>query len=360
MSVITAADLTWNGEEVKALSEAIYEGVYSKPELTKFHTIVSGIKAKKQIVLLGALGLVGLKQDSCSVTPNAGTITMSEKFWNPEYVGDRFQQCWTDLKESFFIWGLKSGKDKANLDKTDFAMFFSERLEDAMKEMIYRIAWFNDTDAALVTDSPAGTVTAGTTIGYFNIIDGFWKQLFAIVAADSTRKDSSLLATKNAQATFSAQAFDSTDTTNKIAEVTYQNLKYSADFRLREEAGLIILSTQSLVDQYAKELRSRNIDASFTRIEGGYTSLEFEGIEIIGISIWDRMIRTYFSNGTKYYLPHRAVLTTKENLQIGVEEVGNLSDFEPFYDQTTKLFNVDFGFNIDAKVIEDYKVQVAY
>jgi hypothetical protein len=359
MSVITASDLTWNGEEVKALSEAIYEGVFPKPELTKFHTIVSGIKAKKQIVLLGALGLVGLKQTGCDITANSGGITMSEKFWDPEYVGDRFQQCWTDLKETFFVWGLKNGKDKPNLDKTDFAMFLSERLEDAMFEMIYRIAWFNDTDAALTSASPAGHVTAGTTIGYFNIIDGFWKQLFAIVAADSNRKNSNL-ATKNAQATFADQAFNSTDLTNKIAETTFQDLKYNADYRLREEPNLMILCTQSLFDQYAKELRSRNLDVSFERIEGGYTSLKFEGIEVVGISIWDRIIRTYFSTGTAYYLPHRALLTTKENLQIGVEEVGNLAELDPFYDQTTKLFNVDFGFSIDAKVIEDYKVQLAY
>jgi hypothetical protein len=357
MSVITAGDLTWNGEEIKSLSEAIYEDVFPKPELTKLHTIVSGIKAKKQIVFLGALGLVGIKQTGCSITPNSGGITMSEKFWDPEYVGDRFQQCWTDLKESFFIWGLKNGKDKANLDKTDFANFFSERLADAIFEMIYRIAWFNDTDAALVTDSPAGTVTAGTTIGYFNIIDGFWKQAFAIVAADANRK---VAIAANAEASYAAQAFDSTDTTNKVAETIFQDLKYNADFRLREQPNLVIICTMSLVDQYAKELRSRNLEASFERIEGGYTSLKFEGIEIIGVSIWDRMIRTYFDNGTKYHLPHRAILTTKENLQIGTEEVGNLSDFEPFYDQTTKLFNVDFGFNIDAKIIEDYKIQVAY
>lgn len=359
MSIITASDLTWNGEEIKQLSEAIYEGVYSKPELTKFHTIVSGIKAKKQIVLLGALGLVGLKQTGCSITPNAGTITMSEKFWDPEYVGDRFQQCWTDLRESFWVWGLKPGVEKADLGKTEFSAFFSERLEDAMQEMIYRIAWFNDTDASLVSASPAGTVTAGTTIGYFNIIDGFWKQLFAIAVADTARKTTAL-SSRNAQATFALQAFTSDDTTNKVAETCFQNLKYEADFRLREEPNLVIVATQSLVDQYAKELRSRNIDASFERIEKGFTSLKFEGIEIIGVSIWDRMIRTYFSNGTKYYLPHRAVLTTKENLQIGVEEIGNLSELDPFYDQTTKLFNVDFGFNIDAKIIEDYKVQVAY
>lgn len=357
MSVITAADITWNGEEIKSLSEAIYEGVFPKPELTAFHTIVSGIKAKKQIVLLGALGLVGLKQTGCSISANSGTITMSEKFWNPEYVGDRFQQCWVDLKESFYVWGLKNGVNKPDLTGTDFANFLEERLGDAMREMIWRIGWFNATDAALVTGSPAGTVTAGTTIGYFNIIDGFWKQAFAIVAADADRKVS---ISRNAEATYAAQAFTSTDTTNKVAETIFQDLKYNADFRLREEPNLIIVCTQSLMDQYAKELRSRNIDASFTRIEGGYTSLQFEGIQIIGVSVWDRIIRTYFDNGTKYHLPHRAILTTKENLQLGTEEQGNLSELTPFYDQTTKLYNVDFGFNIDAKIIEDYKIQVAY
>jgi hypothetical protein len=92
--------------------------------------------------------------------------------------------CWTDdVKGTFFQWATKNGIAKEDLTSTTFAAFIVERMEDAMDEMHHRLFWFNDTDAALTSASPAGVITATEDIDFYNKIDGAWKQLFAAAAS---------------------------------------------------------------------------------------------------------------------------------------------------------------------------------
>jgi hypothetical protein len=359
MSVITAADLTFNGEEVKALSETIITEFHKNPSLSEFHTLVKGIKARKQIAILGVLGLVGKKKaGSCSTSENAGTLPMTEKFWAPEYIVDRFAQCWEDLLETFFVWGLKNGVEKPDLTSTDFANFLNEQIGFAMEESVFRHAWFGDTDAANYNDSPAGVITNGVDPDYFNAIDGLWKQIFAIIATTPAQR---VTIAANAEATYVLQKFDSTDTTNEVVTGYFQTMIDEADERLTAAGDLVIVCTKSMADQYKRERKKASgIDVAYTRVEKGIQSLEIDGVKVYVFSFWDRMIKAYFDNGTKYHLPHRAVLTTKSNLQIGTEEEGNLAELDPFYEKKEKKYYVDFGFNLDAKLIEDYKVMAAY
>lgn len=358
MSVIDPSDLTFNGEEVKALSEAIITDFYKNPSLNEFHTLVSGIKAKKQIAILGLLGKVGKKQTNCTISENASQIPASEKFWNPVMIGDRFVQCWTDLLETFWIYGTKNGVNKDDLTSTDFANFLNEKLGEALQDAAFRLAWFGDTAAANYNDSPAGVITNSVDPSWYTPLDGFWKQIFAVVTADADRKTA---IANNAQATYALQKFSDTDTTNQVVTGIFQTMIDSADERLIESGNAIMIATRSMVLQYKRERRKfSNIDQAYTRTETGWDTIEIDGIPVYTFSFWDRTIKADFDNGTKWYLPHRAVLTTKENLQVGTEEVGNLSELKPFYDNKTKTYNVDFGFNLDAKLIEDYKIQVAY
>lgn len=357
MSVIDATDIAFNGKEIMALSEAIMERFHEKPVFSLFHKIVPGIKAKQQIAILGLLGLVGKKSTGCAPDENSGGITMSGKEWDPEYIEDRFAQCWKDLKETFFIWGLKNGIAKGDLTSTDFSNFLEERLSDAMIEAIYRLAWMGDVDAANYNDSPSGTITNSIDPAYFTPIDGFWKQIFAIGTATPARK---VTIAKNAEATYVDQEFDSTDTTNKVASGIFRDLLQGADYRLRSQANKVIVCTQSLADQYENELESQGVSESFKMITEGVSTLERKGTLIIAVSTFDRHIRAYQDSGTAYYRPHRAVLLLPDNTQIGTEEEANLAQLKPFYDQKENKYYVDFGFNLDAKIPEDYLIQAAY
>ncbi len=355
--IINPADLTFNGEEIKQLSEAVFESVFNKPDANVFHTFMPGIKAKKQIALLGRIeGLTGKGDGSCNPTSNDNTIGMSEKFWDPSTVSNRLTECWDNLKESFFIYGTRCGIAQADLTSTDFWMFLQERMADTLIEEVYRIAWFSDTAAAVV---PGGNLTAGTDPDYFNKLDGFWKQLFAIVAADADRRTLGI-DSRNGQATFATQEFDATDTANRVVTNTLQNMRYGSDFRLRGKEGLQYIVTQSVADQYERELTDANISFTTERLENGMTMLRSGGIEVIGFQFWDRIIRTYESDGTVWYLPHRALLTVKTNTQIGTCEEANLSEMNSIYDPVTKLNHLDTQYDIDAKIIEDYLVQLAY
>lgn len=370
MEVLVPGDLTFNGEEVKSLSEAIQEEVYAKPGLNEFHTIETGIKAKKQIALLGRLNkLLGRKHTNgqCAPTENDAKIRFSEKFWLPQFIEDRLVECWDNLLETFFIYGTNNGINKPDLSKTDFADFLIDRVGDELLESIFRYAWFSDVDAAAYNASPAGVfLDAGPDYvfdaGNWNAIDGFWKQIFTIAAGTPARR---VVIARNAQLTFALQQFDSTDTTNRVVTKLLQDLIFNADYRLRDKANKIIIVTQSVADQYVRELEDaagNGIPVAFEFITDGVSKLTRMGVTIYAFSFWDRIITTYTRNsaGTGYDNPHRALLTVKENLRIGTEEEADLAKLEPFYDQTLKKYFIDLGYNIDAKVIEDYKIQVGY
>jgi len=360
MALITPADLTFNGEEIKSVSEAVFESGFEKPELSKFHTIVTGIVAKKQIVILGRLsGLVGAQSGGCDPTSATNTLGMSEKFWEPAVVSDRLTECWTNLKETFFVWGLKQGIKKYDLDGTDFLNYVTEMLNDAILEAIFRIAWFGDVDAADVNASPAGILTAGTNPLYFNKIDGLWKQAYAIVAANAARLTAGITS-RNGQATKTLQEFQTADTTNNVVTTTLQNMKFGADTRLRAKDDIVFVCTQSVADQYERELTARNAAYTTERLENGIQVLKSSGYELYSFELWDRIIRAYYDNGTVYYKPHRIAMYSKANVQVGTESETALGELDIIFDKVTKKNHIDFMFNIDAKIIESYLVQFAY
>lgn len=358
MAIINPADLTFNGKEIRELSEAIFESVFEKPDVQMFHTIVEGIKAKQQIALLGRVsGLTGKGSGGCNPTAVTNTIGMSEKFWNPETVSNRFEECWDSLKETFFIWSTQNGIAKSDITKTDFFIFLQERVSDALIEEIFRIAWFSDTAADTVANG--GVLTNGTDTGYFTKIDGLWKQIFAIVAADANRKTAGI-DSRNGQASYAAQEFTDTDTTNNVVTKTLQNMRYGADFRLRGKENLIYVTTQSVADQYERELTERNAAFTTERLENGIMQLKSGSITVFGFQFWDIIIREFYDDGAKYYLPHRALLFPVTNIQVGTEEAGTLSEMDVFYDKKSKQNILDTQYDLDAKVIEDYLIQAAY
>ena len=358
MAILDPADLTFDGEKIKDISEAVFTSGFAKPEVAQFHEIVTGIVAKKQIAILGRINeLVGSGTGACSPSATPITITNSEKFWEPIVVSDRFEFCWTELKDTFFIWGLKKGVDKADLTSTDFAIWVEELLVDVIWELIYRLVWFNDTDAALV--SGGGTITNGTNLVYFNKLDGFWKQLFTLVTADPTRKTSGFT-TKNAAASFALQKFDTTDTTNQVAITTLENLEYDADLRLRGDVDRVYLVTQSVGDQLKRELKKITTQYEIETIVNGLEVMKFDGKTVYIFSFWDRIISQYFSNGTKAHLPHRALLVNPVDLQVGTEGEVALDNLKIWYNMDKMKTVIDFAFSIDAKFIRNELFQAAY
>jgi len=354
MNVINLAQLSFNGREIMSISEAVIESIFEKPELNKIHRIVKGIVAKEQIVLLGRMGLVGKKAVNCK-TPDSGvTIPTSEKFWDPEGVETRIVQCYKDLEKSFFTWGLDKGVKRPDLTAGDFANFIEERLDDALMEAIYRIAWFGDRDIQGPGGSPVGLLNDDAKVPFFDLIDGLWKQIFSIATTNPKQR---VIIPENDE----ALEVDQLNLPANRALLVLRELKQKADKRLKGHKNKVYIWTDTLQDNLETFLETQNVNSSFERIEKGHgESLRYNDIPIIKLDITDRIIAEHFDNGVKLDKPHRAILTTIDNIPLGIEEESALSDLDIFHERKDKELIVDSLFKLDAKVIEDFMIQAAF
>lgn len=358
--VFDVSGLSLSTEETRALNECIFEGVYKNPQLNEFHKFVEGITADKKITILGQLtGLAGQVQAGCTPGANETAGAATVKTWTPKYISDRWTQCYADLMDTFWRYALKPGTDKPDLSSTEFASYLQTQLQPYVYEILLRIAYFGDTAIASGTNNK---LTAGQ-IPFFNMLNGYWKQIATGVAGSTIPN---IAIAKNAGVSYVAQAFDATDRTNKVVTTAFENAYLAANTRLTDQdrSNMVYLVTKSMADQYWLErTEASGIDLAYQRTETGMDKLQFNGIDVVPINFWDRIIRAYFHDDltpVKWINPHRGILTTKDNLLIGTQTISSMQELDAFHDKKAKDFNVDWGTSMDVKLALDYLTVAIY
>lgn len=351
-SLIDATALTLNPREAETVSEVIFERVFNDGDLAEYHDIETGIDMKTQIVFGGKLGLLGKASSGC--TPNEATgLTFTEKYWNPAVEDFRLKHCQADMAKLLKLF--RSAK-KMNPDFYDavgseeFGVVIAA-VENGLTENIHRKAWFNDTTAALA--SGGGSFKAGTDLGYWNTFDGLFKQIFTEVP---TTASNYVAISANAGNSYANQILAADAAVSILG-----SMFTAADSRLLEDPDAFFLVTRTISDNYRATLRNKNLGAGFLEVvENGRSKLYFEGIEVKTRYDWDRYIKGYQDNGTKYVLPNRAILTTKSNIPLGTLSEEDLKTLDVFYDKTLKTNIIDAAYTIDAKHLEKYMTVAAY
>lgn len=361
MALIDNTDLTWNGKEVQEMGQALMTAMYQNPALSDFHEIRENIKAQEQIAFLGLLSKLTKAHTDCGGSPTSTNIPMTEKFWTPAAVRFWLSMCATELEQTFFVWGQNAGIDRLELvnDKSHINAFVVQRILEAVSEDTLRIAWFNDTDADNVENTP-GLITTGVSLTDYNIIDGLWKQIYADVASNPSRQTTIAL---NSQTTYANQAFDDTDVTNKLAHDILQDMLEAADTRLIDQtsSGLQFIVTRSIYNQLKREYKNYTaLQSSFEMVQNGKKALMFDGIPVIPFNFWDRTIDNDFDNGTAHYQPHRALLTVRGNIPLGFDASNATNVLKYFFLDKEETNNWKGGFKIDAKLLESHMYQAAY
>lgn len=355
---------TLTAQQVESMSETLFEGFFADPILTSLVTVTEGIKADKQLIIWGRhTGLSGKQITACPTPTNStwGFDTI-EKTWSPKYIGDRYEECYQTFMDTFAQWMLNAGVNKSDFTNTELAAFIVEQMQDMVAEVYQRFFWFGDKGIVAGTNN---NLSAGQ-VAFFNAIDGIWAQVFDIVTASAIRKSTTDLATKNGQASYALQKFNATDVTNQVVSKALDSVWYDADMRLRSMAKnqLNYYVTQSVYDQLEKERKAiSGIDLPYNRQENGLTTLTWNGINVVPVQLWDRMITAYFGDDAtpvKSTLPHRVLLAPQSNLLLGVETVGSMSELDAWYSKDNEVMYAKFGASIDAKVGVDTMIQTAY
>jgi hypothetical protein len=337
--------LHFSADEVRSLNELVVTAVLEAPELSKFHTLVTGIKNDKRIgIIPGTFGLVGKAAQSCNPVAQCYENPAVEKTWSPKYMEIIIDMCIDELNNTLMKLATKCGVDVYDLTSTEIFAFIQDILAKDIAKMIFRMAWFGDTNAAV---TPIGNLTPGTDPDYFNVIDGFWIQAAAIYAANP---DQLIALPGNDQATISLQKSVATPA-HMYAAVNQMIDEAPAELTMQTDR--ILLVTQSVFQRLYRALQGLSNCCAFETLQNGFTLLNWDGVPIYGIPLWDQWIKSYENNGTKLNDPHRAVYTTISTLNIGMACTTLFENINSFYDKRSRMNRMEAVDAFDAKIVDD-------
>lgn len=335
-------------------SEFLLENPFVKPSVSAFHNVFEGIRAKQQIAFLNKFGKLSVTDAGCGAAPS-GTLTPSTKTWDPVFLRAEVEQCASDFYQSFMVWALGNGVNRDDLSQVAyFEGFLYDFLRDAVMEDVMRMAWLSDT--ALV----AGDLTNGAgDLPFYNKFDGFWKQILTSIGvggANSAKR--AITITENAAANAAAQL----SLGASVGYNVFKALHEKADSRLISAPNKVIIATRTLVDNYAAYLEDKGNSVAFERIENGFSSLRYRDTQIFSFDLLDRYIQADFLTGSPatYDQPHRAIMTTADNLGIAFDSASALSTISGFYDPKDEDYTAKIKYQLDAKILWDYLVVAAY
>lgn len=351
-SAITSG-FSFNQEELKDWAKVINELTFADPELGALHQIDEGVKHNQQIVFAGRMGLMGKKVSGCTPNEIAG-MSLSEKSWTPIFEDFRLPHCAADVdtQDKLINQMAKMNPDYFDViqgSQSTVGNYLVASVVDGFKESLLRKVWFSDTAADTVVN--AGVLTNGTDKEYFNTFDGLFKQIFAEI------NPANVAIAKNGGVSYAAQELASGE-----AIAILKGMYNKADSRLLALTDKKFYVTRTIWDGYLNDLEDlQNSGAGNTMInENGQMTLRYRGVEVVNMEIWDRTITAYEDNGTTYNLPHRAVLSTPDNLRVGTLSSGDFGEVDAFYDKKDRTNYIDGVYSIDAKFLETYKAVVAY
>jgi hypothetical protein len=365
MALFNVDNITMNPEEIRDFAGFIIEQTFMRPELAALHGVSTGIKMKDQIVFAGRMGKVGLKGTANCDPQNSGAeLSTSEKFWNPEGIEDRLSICQKDVDALFkaYYSKIQAYKERFDITGSDEDTFIIMRLEEAMMATIWRAAWLGDKNIAAATAGVAGLKSAAN-VKFYDYIDGLWDQIFTAASTTVPVPVGSVgrvEISENAETSISAQ----TTLASGRADAIFEDIWSKADSRLREDPDAQFYVSRGIWENYRQFLKTNSLNFTIEHTVEGFPFLDWNGKKIINMeNVWDRDLQADFTSNTTdnaYYLPNRVVLTVKENIPIGTLNENDMSTIDVWYDKKDRKVYYEFGFDEDAKLLEEYMMTVAY
>lgn len=352
MAIIDQSGFNFCGETIRSLGQLIYDDYQEYQSLQNFVTIYSGIVVNRQIGFITDGSLVGVKNKGCSPQPQPYSIGTRAIEWEPKAWEILIFECWADLEGTIAALGLKKGVNRPNLVGTDYLRIVLTVLRRDVREFWWRLAWFNDEDAANV--SAGGVITDGVSTEYFDILNGLWKQIFA----DATIPYVEI--TANSGATYADQEITVADAVSVLREM-YRK----APTVLKSSRGAKFAVTQGIFDAMVDKLSGDGCDCTITNIQfenfqNGVQRIRYRGYPVEAVSEWTRSIEAYEDNGTTYNLPNRALFYTVNALGFGVDAVESFTVNKVWYENKDRGVYIEMMGLADAKVIAPNRIVKAY
>lgn len=319
-------------------------------ETSDFFTIVPGIKGGQQVAAMKGFEYVTTKSTGCGGPGISPSFPAFSQFWKPQLQEIKLNYCYTDFMGYFTQWALKNGYAIKDLGQTEFGMFIQDHVIEAMRLDFQRIVLMADEDIAdqdILTDEATmakyyNTIPKGLipTLQYLKTLPEFTDQFIPLSA--------------NNEATVAEQyALDP-----EYALGIYEEVVDQYDFD-----GDILLTSNRLFKNYTKWLKRANgygIQQNIDKTISGIKDATIDGEKLAPIVNYDRWKGKDFVTAGKVHIPHFALFSKKEYLQVGVDDAAALDNltFE-YVGGADETFWIKGNYMLDFKMVNPYAMKAA-
>lgn len=344
-------DLATSDRFIQDTREIVMNDLFYEPT-ENFFTIVPGIKGGQQVAAMKGFEYITKASAGCGGSGISPDFPAFSQKWNPKLAEVKLEYCYADFENSFLQWGLNNGYKRKDLTGTEMALFIQDLVAKAMALDLQRIALLSDSGIAaqdILTDE---VVKAP----FYNIIDkGLIPTLQYLKTLPEFAGNFVALDKNTGAATVQLALADD------YAVKLYESLILEAyDFD-----GDILLSSNRLALNYDAFLRRGNgyaIQGNLDATQNGVTGARVAGQPVTAMKNYDRWKKTDFTTGAPatIHLPHVALFTKKEYLQIGIDDAASLQDLTLEYiGGSEEKFWIKANYMVDFKMTNPYALKAA-
>lgn len=352
--------ITPDNGAVRELSKLLFMNILDADTsaIGQVTTVLTGVHKGDKVVGIGEFGALGKKGGGCKPEYETAVLDAVEKEWAIEQWAVNLGICYEDLKDTLVKYAMRWDKDVADLTASDYVMdIVAPRLQSAVEKAVVRMMFLGDTAAAHIAESGGGNITAGKDLSLFTTCDGFFKRAEAIAAA---KPASRVTIEANAKTTYAEQMAGVR--TSGVAMKIFDDMIYAASGALIGASDKVIIATRSLADALAKDIRDNNkgSELQWQSIMSGVDTAVYDGITVVRMPLLDDLIREFNNTGTALVKPHRAILTTKNNLLLGTPSDDVFGELDLWFDKTDKMNYISGIGWLDTQILDDNLIISAF
>lgn len=346
-SILQGNPVSYAGEQAKeyALIPALNVG-----GLEQFFKVMTRVKVKQQVLLLGILDKITQADAGCGLGENSKPVPRTEKFWIPEDLKAWISQCWKDLKGTFEEGLLNGGSDKADMTNTAIMDIIQPIIIGAAGRDLIRLALLGNKTLT------AANLTAGVTVGDYTGVNGILKRLADGVAAGTVNR---VAIAKNAAASIALQALDAGEAKTLLQMVLR---KSRTVLKQRDKKTLKFIVTRSIWENYEDYLIANDkLESSWLKLQDGNETLHFMGIPLEIADVIDEYLAADFVVNGRIDNPHRIILTVQDNLQVALDtDNADPTSFKTWFENKDEKVHSRLTYKMDTQVAHDQLVTYAY
>lgn len=344
-------DLADDKRYIQDLREVVMNETFYQPTENMFQ-IVPGIKGGQQVAAMKGFEYVTKKSAGCGGDGISPEFPAFSQFWNPTMQEVKIEYCYTDFEASFIQWGLNNGYSRKDLDGTALGLFIQDLVSKAMALDLQRIVLLADKDIA--SQNILGDET--TMVPFYNTIDKGLIPTLAYLKTLPEFADNFVALSKNTGAMTAQLDLPATYALDLYESITNDVYDFDAD---------IFLTSNRLYKNYASWVKRANgygLQSNVDLTQRGVGNLSVDGENLLPVVHYDRWKKKDFVTGTTptIHLPHFALLTRKEHLQVGVDDEASLTNITMEYiGGKEEKFWIKANYMLDFKMTNPYALKAA-